>query len=117
VAEASNRRHSRPRKERSGDDYVKVITLVKRALFDPDPDDGEEFISLDEKATVFWFRSRTTAKHTLDPADRDNIQNALNGMERLVARGMSSDPDKLEIQKKIHGCVMEAAMALREEWM
>jgi hypothetical protein len=36
-------------------DQVKAITLVKRALFNPDLDDGEEFISLDEEATVFWF--------------------------------------------------------------
>jgi hypothetical protein len=55
--------------------------------------------------------------HTLDPADRDNIQNALNGMELLVAREMPSDPGELELQEKIHRCVMEAAMALREEWM
>ena len=55
--------------------------------------------------------------HTLDPSDRDNIQNALNGMERLVAREMPSDPDDLELQEKIHRCVMEATMALREEWM
>jgi hypothetical protein len=36
-------------------DHVRAITLVRRALFDPDLDEGEEFISLDEEATVFWF--------------------------------------------------------------
>jgi len=38
-------------------------------------------------------------------------------MELLVAREMPSDPDELELREKIHRCVMDAATALREEWM
>jgi hypothetical protein len=50
--------------------------------------------------------------HTLEPRDREHIRIALNGIELLIAGGY--DPHKFE---KIKAEVVEAAMALREEWM